>query len=145
MRNFSCPIKWSRNNNKDYLFSHHKTLVIACVRYYKQIIFLKAKFRKSDVNSRNFCRTLHDTTLNCMVVVETTVVLNNPTSISDLTIFDIPRNVITKWNIQLRKEPPFNPNLHVTKTKTLIYPIHPWSFKTKFNICVIFLEVDTCT
>lgn len=35
--------------------------------------------------------------------------------ISDLTIFDIPRNVITKWNIQLRKETPFNLNLHVTK------------------------------
>lgn len=47
MRNFSCPIKWSRNNNKDYLLSHHKTLVIACVRCYKQIHFFK---RPSFVN-----------------------------------------------------------------------------------------------
>lgn len=53
--------------------------------------------------------------------VETIVVLNNPTSISDLTIFDIPRNVITKWNIQLRKETPFNLNLHVTKKIDSLY------------------------
>lgn len=50
-----------------------------------------------------------------LVAVESAVVFNTTTSISDPSIFDIPKEC--KGNLHLKKVPPFNLNLHAIKIR----------------------------